>query len=397
MPTKDGKVKKLDLENGGGSRLCDWFNKDMSLNDIYRLIFNIFKLGNLTKINVDNFISQFLFYGSQADTELETSLYDFQLQPLDVNQYETFLETSVPTRTNSSITSIEYKHVNKEKQDINSEQIDSSLYEYSFINSINSIMKNIDDLMSQNSYDGILIKLFENMCIIHGYSFLTINAIKQQIRRSKKDFQSNKQSDITLYSNCLNNIYISCELTIILLKRQKNRFSHIPLYSMTRESFIEFYHNLKFLNNARDLLNAMNEPRLLTFRNIIQTIVVDIESILSTINMYNSISINNAKEALTSLRMQYSRIFKSDLFTSSIYRITQPTKQVYKKTLAVINDLIEYLTNYQVQTVENQTKNSNLSSTFLSITDQEQLENKESIQRLKRKSETLHADRGVSR
>ncbi|CAF4941649.1 unnamed protein product, partial [Rotaria sp. Silwood1] len=212
MPTKDGKVKKLDLENGGGSRLCDWFNKDMTLNDIYRLILNIFKLGNLTKINVDNFISQFLFYGSQADTELETSLYDFQLQPLDVNQYETFLD---------------------------------SLYEYSFINSINSIMKNIDDLMSQNSYDGILIKLFENMCIIHGYSFLTINAIKQQIRRSKKDFQSNKQSDITLYSNCLNNIYISCELTIILLKRQKNRFSHIPLYSMTRESFIEFYHNLK--------------------------------------------------------------------------------------------------------------------------------------------------------
>ncbi|CAF1291078.1 unnamed protein product [Rotaria sp. Silwood1] len=239
MLTKDGKVKKLDLENGGGSRLCDWFNKDMTLNDIYRLILNIFKLGNLTKINVDNFISQFLFYGSQADTELETSLYDFQLQPLDVNQYETFLEY------------IDRNGLNCTK--------------YSFINSINSIMKNIDDLMSQNSYDGILIKLFENMCIIHGYSFLTINAIKQQIRRSKKDFQSIKQSDITLYSNCLNNIYISCELTIKLLKRQKNRFSHIPLYSMTRESFIEFYHNLKFLNNARDLLNAMNEPRLLTF------------------------------------------------------------------------------------------------------------------------------------
>ncbi|CAF4917895.1 unnamed protein product [Rotaria sp. Silwood1] len=254
MPTKDGKVKKLDLENGGGSRLCDWFNKDMSLNDIYRLIFNIFKLGNLTKINVDNFISQFLFYGSQADTELETSLYDFQLQPLDVNQYETFLE---------------YIHRNG----------------------------------------------------------------------------------------------LNCTSTTIY-----------------------------FLNNARDLLNAMNEPRLLTFRNIIQSIVVDIESILSTINMYNSISINNAKEALTSLRMQYSRIFKSDLFTSSIYRITQPTKQVYKKTLAAINDLIAYLTNYQVQIVENQTKNSNQSSTSLSITGQEQLENKESIQSLKRKSETLHAD-----
>ncbi|CAF3649041.1 unnamed protein product, partial [Rotaria sp. Silwood2] len=40
--TKDGKIKKLGLENGGGSRLCDWYNKDMTLNDIYLHILNIF-------------------------------------------------------------------------------------------------------------------------------------------------------------------------------------------------------------------------------------------------------------------------------------------------------------------------------------------------------------------
>ena len=92
MRTKAGKVKKLDLESGGGSRFCDWNDKDMTLNDVHRLLLNIFKLGNLTKINFDNLISQFLFYESKADTELETALYNFQLQPLDANQYETFFE-----------------------------------------------------------------------------------------------------------------------------------------------------------------------------------------------------------------------------------------------------------------------------------------------------------------
>ncbi|CAF5199343.1 unnamed protein product, partial [Rotaria magnacalcarata] len=70
--TKNGKVKKLGLDNGGGSRWCDWFNKSMTLKDVHRLIRNIFKL--------------------EADTECETSLYDFKLQPLDFNQYRTFFE-----------------------------------------------------------------------------------------------------------------------------------------------------------------------------------------------------------------------------------------------------------------------------------------------------------------
>ncbi|CAF4973162.1 unnamed protein product [Rotaria sp. Silwood1] len=156
MRTKDGKIKKLDLENGGGSRLCDWYNKDITLNDVYLHILNIFKLG---------------------DTEHETLLYNFQLQPLDVNQYETFFEyiqknglncsstiiyvcihevtnndmirktmmesekkyttttssivkeiTSLQTRTDLFTTSIEHEHVNENKQDIHSDQTNNSLY-----------------------------------------------------------------------------------------------------------------------------------------------------------------------------------------------------------------------------------------------------------------------------
>ncbi|CAF4399729.1 unnamed protein product, partial [Rotaria sordida] len=68
----DGTLKKLDLENGGGARVCHWNNKDMTLNDIHHIILNIFNMA--------------------ADTQLETSLYDFKLNRLDVNQYATFYD-----------------------------------------------------------------------------------------------------------------------------------------------------------------------------------------------------------------------------------------------------------------------------------------------------------------
>lgn len=47
--TRDGNVRKLDLNKGGGTRVCEWNNKDMTLSDAHKLIRDIFKLGNLTK------------------------------------------------------------------------------------------------------------------------------------------------------------------------------------------------------------------------------------------------------------------------------------------------------------------------------------------------------------
>ncbi|CAF4088989.1 unnamed protein product, partial [Rotaria magnacalcarata] len=239
--TKNGKVKKLGLDNGGGSRWCDWFNKSMTLKDVHRLIRNIFKL--------------------EADTECETSLYDFKLQPLDFNQYRTFFEyirkqglnraifdfaasnnnpvrksllanekkakkkksntaisreeTSVQTITSSSTTSIEFMHV-EDEQDFDRQQIANSSYDYSLIN---SIREDVRDLLSQNDYDLVLISLFENTSLIHEYSCLIIDALKQRIGLSKTDFQAIKQADITFHSNCLNNTYNICELTLELLQR----------------------------------------------------------------------------------------------------------------------------------------------------------------------------------
>ncbi|CAF4583421.1 unnamed protein product, partial [Rotaria sp. Silwood2] len=65
--TKDGKIKKLELEDGGGSRFCQWDPIDMDFNSIHHRLIDIFKL----------------------DSKLKTSLYDFRHQLLDINKYKT--------------------------------------------------------------------------------------------------------------------------------------------------------------------------------------------------------------------------------------------------------------------------------------------------------------------
>ncbi|CAF3862439.1 unnamed protein product [Rotaria sp. Silwood1] len=487
MLTKDGKLKKLDLENGGGSRLCDWHNKDMNFDEVHQLVLNIFKL---------------------TDNEVQTSLYDFQLSPLNINQYGTFFEyihnnglncnstviylcihqtnyhnnrsrknmkkkknkftiktsiseqkISVPTTTSSTETSIEQIKIVKIEQDIDQQQIYNSSSEYSFINSIDDLMKNIHDLVSQNNFDEIFIQLFENLSMIHGYVCLIIDSLKQKIQESNKNFRLIQQSDITRYSNCLNNIYDICLSTKTLFKLNENKFSHIQHYSIITNSFIQFYENLKILHNqwfelveinnkfyknlslsihsieqststsshlniqslsednfqidtetineesreniilfeellnyARDLLNVMYASRLSTFRTMMKSIIIEIESIKSNINIHNSESLLNAKNIVISLKTQYTNKFNSNAFTSSVYQITRPVKQAYQKTLKALCDLITSLTNYQTKAVENHRKSSNWSSTSLLITDQEQLENRQLIQSYKRKSDTLHAD-----
>ncbi|CAM4766756.1 unnamed protein product [Rotaria magnacalcarata] len=485
MLSNDGKVKKLDLENGGGSRLCDWSDKAMTLKDVHHLIRNIFKL---------------------ADTERNTSLYDFKLQPLDFNQYRTFFEyidqqglnctstviyvckhegsnknparksplanekkvqqktsnssisreeTSVQTISSAPITSLQNNRADVE-QDFDQQQIANSSYEYSLLIAISSIMKNLREMISQNRFYTVLMKLFENMSIIDGYSCLLINPMKQRIALSKTDFQLTSEYEITLYSNCLNNFLTICESTVKLFKVQKNRFSHIELYSTIRESFIVFYHNLKILRTnwikrvkkykeanrvssslvrlepstssnsntqslsqsninkaietsskdhretanllqqllkcARDLLNTMNNPSLSTFRDMTQSIIVDIESLQSTINLCDPKSLSNAKQMVSSIKFQYTNKFDADALTSPVYQITRPTKQACEKTLTAMCDLLSYLTNYQIRTVANPRKSSNLSSASALIDSQEKVERQLSIQPHKRKLEIVHAD-----
>lgn len=49
--TKDDKVKKVDLENGGGSRYCKWYYKWMNFEDVRRQLIKIFNLGKLIIMN----------------------------------------------------------------------------------------------------------------------------------------------------------------------------------------------------------------------------------------------------------------------------------------------------------------------------------------------------------
>jgi len=45
--TKDGTIKKLELEDGGGSRFCDWDPIDIGFDDIHCRLIDIFNLGKM--------------------------------------------------------------------------------------------------------------------------------------------------------------------------------------------------------------------------------------------------------------------------------------------------------------------------------------------------------------
>ncbi|CAF4982668.1 unnamed protein product [Rotaria sp. Silwood1] len=88
-------------------------------------------------------------------------------------------------------TSIEQKKILKTEQDIDQQQIHNSSSEYSFINSVDDLIKNIADLISQRNFYEIIIQLFQYLSMIHGYVCLTIDPLKQRIQELNKNFQIN--------------------------------------------------------------------------------------------------------------------------------------------------------------------------------------------------------------
>ncbi|CAF1511152.1 unnamed protein product, partial [Rotaria sp. Silwood1] len=389
-------LKKLDLENGGGSRSCQWNKKDMTFTEVHYILLEVFKLD---------------------DTELETSLYDFELKPLNTSQYQTFDQyinhnglnlnstiiylctneihasrTSTSTHTtSSSAISTAHKNINIE-QDFNQQQIHHSSSGYSFVYAINDIIKHIHYLINKNIFDETLINVFENIYMIHGYVNLSIDSLKHKMEQSNQHIQLINQSDVNLHSNILNNTYDICQSTHTLLNMIKNKYDHTEHYLIIVDSFNQFYQNLKLLSYARDLLNAMYGSRLSTFRIMVKSIIVEIESIQSNINVYNFESLHNARNVMISVKTRYTKKFKPDAFASPVYQITRPVKQAYQKTLTAICDLITFVTNNQMRAIEDHKKNSNQSSTSLSITGRKQWKNKQPNRSHKRKLENLHTD-----
>ncbi|CAF3253926.1 unnamed protein product [Rotaria sp. Silwood2] len=277
--TKDGIVKKLALEDGGGSRFCNWDPIDMDFDSVHRSLIDIFKLG---------------------DSKLKTSLYDFRLQPLDVSQYNTFFEyvhknglnrystiiyictyhvdnndnqrmivkkkketpvispsssSSISNSLNSqqkisivaeatSSTSIENKHIDKnESESGQQETYQSDVYSFEKFN--NDLVNNSRTFISQHSFDPILIQLFENICIIDGYVRSSIHPLNQQIEHLIQNLQLHNQSEIELYSTNLIEIYTICRSVKTLIKLNKKKFNHIEQFSIIINLFSEFYKNLK--------------------------------------------------------------------------------------------------------------------------------------------------------
>lgn len=85
--SSDGTVKKLNLSEGGGSRVLNWFNSYMNFETVRNVLIKMYHLGNSIGL-IDS--SSYLSSPSLADdVECETSLYDYRLQPLNRDKYPT--------------------------------------------------------------------------------------------------------------------------------------------------------------------------------------------------------------------------------------------------------------------------------------------------------------------
>ncbi|CAF2910595.1 unnamed protein product [Rotaria sp. Silwood2] len=206
--TKDGVIKKLELEDGGGSRYCNWDPIDMDFDTVHRRLVDIFQLG---------------------ESKLKTSLYDFQRHPLDINQYYTFFEYFNKNGLNCSSTIIY----------ICTHQV------YSFEKFSNDLVNNIRIFISQYGLDEISTQLFEYICIIQGYVCSVIHPLNQQLEHFIQNFQLHNQLEIELYSNILNKVCDICHLLEELIESNKRKFDYIEQFSIIVNLFYEFHENLK--------------------------------------------------------------------------------------------------------------------------------------------------------
>jgi len=89
-------------------------------------------------------------------------------------------------------------------------------------------------LINQNSFDEILIQIFEYCCVIHGYVCSTIDPGQY--------FQSIIQTE---HLQSLDNVNHICESIETLINLNKDKFDQIENFSMINDLFIQFDQNLK--------------------------------------------------------------------------------------------------------------------------------------------------------
>lgn len=47
LQTSDGRIKKLDLGSGGGTRTCDWSDEQMTFDEVHDRLLTVFDLSNI--------------------------------------------------------------------------------------------------------------------------------------------------------------------------------------------------------------------------------------------------------------------------------------------------------------------------------------------------------------
>ncbi|CAF1048806.1 unnamed protein product [Rotaria sordida] len=381
MNERDGIIKKIDLEDGGGSRFCKWDPIDIDFETIHRNLIEIFKLG---------------------EHKLKTSLYDFRRNPLDINQYNTFFEyvnknglncsstiiylcihqaddndnqtiilnkkkerfsanlsssmsnslilqqkKSILTETTSLITSVDNKYVNKFQDECNQKQQINQLSTYSFEKSTNDLINTTRNLINQNAFDLILIELFKHICMIRGYVCSIINTLNQQIHHIIQNYQLINQSEIKLYSKSLNEISNICQSVEILINLNKKKFDHIQQFPIIVNLFFEFYENLKILYNNWFEHVEKNNNNNNKYNTLSSSLIRPIESISSNSNIKssseysNEINVENFKEQLQTSSSNKSERLSS---TRKLFDDEATTKfLLFRQLLTRFNDLSQLI------------------------------------------------------
>jgi hypothetical protein len=85
---------------------------------------------------------------------------------------------------------------------------------------------------------------------------------------------------------------------------------------------------------------------------MIKYLITDVEFARSNVDLYNYQSLCNCKQAITSIKIRYTRKFDEHSLKSSDYQFTREIKQVHQKTLREICSLITSLQQYQLKTDE---------------------------------------------
>ncbi|CAF3165968.1 unnamed protein product [Rotaria socialis] len=319
--TTDGILKEVELKHGGGSRFCPWNDKDMDFQTVHGIALNRFELN---------------------DRKYKTQLYDFNQRVLDINAYENFSQyiERFGLNTNSTIlylcTIESLAHKNEpptktkdtmvttitssepHKTDANQQQTHKSSLKFEFKRSINNLIKHINSLMEQKGHDQILIELLQNICIIKGYIWSTIDKLQKQLRRSHEFIQLMQKHDILLYTNNVKNACDKCQSIQELLTSNKNKFNRIHIFSPIMNLFPGILRNLK---------------RLLVLN----------------INLYDEQSLNDVKRKIVSIENKISQILDEQGVNNFNIELNQQIEGSCRKAFRTIEFLLVIPNRYQMQ------------------------------------------------